>query len=48
MIARGVYTPQGIIPCPLHQQRNHTMIPREVYTLQGIVACPYTSREPTR
>ena len=40
MIPRGVYTPLGIIACPLDPHRTHTMIPRRVYTPLGIIACP--------
>ena len=28
MIPRGLYTPLGIIACPLDQYRTHAMIPR--------------------
>ena len=40
MIPRGVYTPLGIIVCPLHMSRGHAMIPRGVYNPLGIIVFP--------
>ena len=35
MIPKGVYTPLGIIACPLQQYRTHRMIPRGLHTLRN-------------
>ena len=40
MIPRRVYTPQGIIACPLQVSRGHKVIPSRVYTPLGVIACP--------
>ena len=43
MNPRRVDTPRGIISCPLHSSRWHTMICRAAYTGLGIIACPVDS-----
>ena len=35
MIPKGVYTPLGIIACPLQRYRTHVMIPRGLHTLRN-------------
>ena len=35
MIPKGVYSPLGIIACPLQQYRSHVMIPRGLHTLRN-------------
>ena len=40
MIPRGVYTPGGIMACPLHMFRGHAMILQSFYTPLIIMVCP--------